>query len=136
MEKAFDHNKWKTLICILEKHGFGRRWISTEKFKPSKGLRQDDSLSPFLFLLVVEVLSKLVNDVVNRGQIHGFQVMEEGLVISHLQFTDDTLIFINADVEEMRKLLIILNTFEMLTGLKLNLEKSSLISVGADEMIQ
>ncbi|XP_026416300.1 uncharacterized protein LOC113311710 [Papaver somniferum] len=39
-------------------------------------------------------------------------------------------------VEEMRKLLIILNIFEMLTRMKLNLEKSSLISVGADEIIQ
>ncbi|XP_026410891.1 uncharacterized protein LOC113306132 [Papaver somniferum] len=105
MEKAFDRVKWKTMLRILEKHGFG-------------------------------VLSKLVKDAVLRGQMHGFRVAENGIMVSHLQFADDTLIFINAKVEEIRRLFIILNTFEMLTGLKLYLDKSSMISVGVDEVIK
>ncbi|XP_026442185.1 uncharacterized protein LOC113341576 [Papaver somniferum] len=109
---------------------------STEKFKPSKGLRQGDSLSPYLFLLVVEVLSKFLNDAVQKGQISGFQVVENGLMISHLQFADDTLIFIDASVKEVRRLFIILSIFESLTGLNLNLDKSTMVSVGADDIIE
>ncbi|XP_026417133.1 uncharacterized protein LOC113312608 [Papaver somniferum] len=75
---------------------------STKKFKPSKGLRQGDSLSPFLFLLVVEILSKLIDDAVRRDQLKGFQVVEGGIMISHLQFVDDTLLFVDANEEEVR----------------------------------
>ncbi|XP_026451891.1 uncharacterized protein LOC113352262 [Papaver somniferum] len=108
---------------------------STEKFKPSKGLRQGDSLSPFLFLLVVEILSKIIDDDVLRRQLNEFEVQEGGIMISHLQFEDDTLLFIDAKGEEIRRLLLILNSFELLTGMKLNLEKSTMISVGADAVI-
>ncbi|XP_026408982.1 uncharacterized protein LOC113304133 [Papaver somniferum] len=149
MEKAFDNVKWNALLCILNKHGFGEKWIdrlhftssnisvlvngsSSEKFSPTNGSRQGDSLSPFLFLLVVEVLSKMLEDAVQRRQIHGFVVAENGIHISHLQFADDTLISLNAEKVEVRRLLLILSTFEMLTGIKLILDKSSMISVGAD----
>ncbi|XP_026417578.1 uncharacterized protein LOC113313069 [Papaver somniferum] len=93
MEKAFDNVNWQALFTILQKHEFGEKWISwikrcvtsthlfflvnggsTEIFKPNKGLRQGDSLSPYLFLLVVGILSKLLNDAVERGQLSGFQV--------------------------------------------------------------
>lgn len=103
MEKAFNNVNWNALFNILNRHGFGYKWISwmkwcissahlsvlvngssTEKFKTSKGLRQDDSLSPYFFLLVVEVLSKLMDDAIQRGQLHGFQVADTGAVISHL----------------------------------------------------
>ncbi|XP_026385033.1 uncharacterized protein LOC113280648 [Papaver somniferum] len=116
---VFDNVKWKVMLRILEKHGFGSRWISwmnwcvstanisilvngssIERFKTSKCFRQGDSLSPFLFLLVVEILSKLVDDAVLRGEIHGFQVAEDGLMTSHLQFADDTLVFIDANADE------------------------------------
>ncbi|XP_026397013.1 uncharacterized protein LOC113291730 [Papaver somniferum] len=130
--ESFRQHQLHFLLRILYKHGFGDKWISwikwcvtsshlsvlvnggsTERFKPSKGLRQDDSLSPYVFLVVVEILGKLMNDVVQRGQITGFKVTETGSMISHLQFADDTLIFIDANADE----------------------KSTMISVGADEVI-
>lgn len=151
MEKAFDNVNWQALLTILQKHEFGVKWIkwcvtythislfvnggSTEKFKPSKGLRQGDSLSPYLFLLVVKILFKLINDAVERGQLSGFQVVNHGTIISHLQFADDTLIFLDPSVEEVRHPFIILTVFETITGLKLNLDKSTMISVGADGII-
>lgn len=85
---------------------------------------------------MVEILSKLISDVVARGQLSGFKVAEDGTVISHLQFADDTLIFVDANVEEVRRLIIILSISETLTDIKLNLEKSTMISVGADEVIE
>ncbi|XP_026440576.1 uncharacterized protein LOC113339540 [Papaver somniferum] len=108
---------------------------SIEKFKPSKSLRQGDSLSPYLFLLVVEILSKLINDVVARGILSGFQVADKGSLISHLKFADDTLIFIDANVVEVRRLFIIFSVFETLAGLKVNMEKSTMISIGAEDVI-
>ncbi|XP_026437418.1 uncharacterized protein LOC113335613 [Papaver somniferum] len=91
------------ILCKIDMNkAFDNVNCSTEKLKPSKELRQGDSLSPYLFLLVVEILSKLINDAVSRGQLTGFQVVEHGTMISHLQFADDTLIFIDASVEEVR----------------------------------
>ncbi|XP_026410545.1 uncharacterized protein LOC113305757 [Papaver somniferum] len=82
-----------------------------------------------------KILSKLVDDAVLRKKITGFQVEDEETVISHLQFADDTLLFVDANVEDVRRLLIILTSFELLKIMKLKLEKSSMISVGADEFI-
>ncbi|XP_026459913.1 uncharacterized protein LOC113360641 [Papaver somniferum] len=62
-------------------------------------------------------------------------VVEDGLMISHLQFADDTLLFMDASEDEIRRLFLVLNSFEMLTGMKFNLEKSTLISVGSDEVV-
>ncbi|XP_026400306.1 uncharacterized protein LOC113296195 [Papaver somniferum] len=82
------------------------------------------------------ILSKLVDDVVLRKQIYGFQVVEGGTMISHLQFAYDALLFVDANADEVKRLLLILTTFELLTCMKLNLEKSTMICVGADEVIQ
>ncbi|XP_026385064.1 uncharacterized protein LOC113280686 [Papaver somniferum] len=108
---------------------------STQRFKPSKGLRQGYSLSPYLFLLVVEILGKLMNDVIQRGQITGFKVAENGNMISHLQFADDTVLFIDAKEDEVTRLFVILSMFESLAGMKLNLDKSTMISFGANDVI-
>ncbi|XP_026429910.1 uncharacterized protein LOC113326387 [Papaver somniferum] len=56
--------------------------------------------------------------------------------IAKIQFADDTLIFIDATVEEVRRIFIILAVFETITGLKLNLDKSTMISVGAGGVIE
>ncbi|XP_026452996.1 uncharacterized protein LOC113353687 [Papaver somniferum] len=82
------------------------------------------------------VLSKLIDDAVGRKQLHGFQVAEGGLMISHLQFADDTLLFVDANADEIRRLLLNLTSFEALTGMKLNLEKSSMVSVDADNSVK
>ncbi|XP_026445203.1 uncharacterized protein LOC113345742 [Papaver somniferum] len=57
-------------------------------------------------------------------------------MITNLQFADDTLLFVDATTDEIRRLLLILSTFELLTGMKLNLEKSSMVSVGVDELVE
>ncbi|XP_026420565.1 uncharacterized protein LOC113316618 [Papaver somniferum] len=133
MEKAFDNVNWNFLFTILKKHYFGDKWISWIRWCVSSS-----NLSVLVngsSTLVVEILSKSINDAVERWQITGFKVVEQGTIISHLQFSDDTLIFIDTSVEEVRRLLIILAVFETLTGLKLNLEESIMISIGVEEVI-
>ncbi|XP_026433399.1 uncharacterized protein LOC113330800 [Papaver somniferum] len=67
-----------------------------------------------------------------QGLLSGFQVKPNGLQIGHLQFADDTLIFLDADIEQVKNLRIILLSFEMLTGLKINFAKSQIFGVGYD----
>lgn len=70
-------------------------------FKASPGLRQGDPLSPFLYLLVAEVFNKLMFKAKAGGCLKGFYVKENGMEISHLQFADDTIVFLDAKVEEV-----------------------------------
>lgn len=62
-------------------------------FSSSRGIRQGDPLSPFLFTLVADEFSALMGKVVDRFIIKGFLEGEDGPFISHLQFADNTLCF-------------------------------------------
>ncbi|RVX18713.1 putative ribonuclease H protein [Vitis vinifera] len=130
IEKADDHVCWKFLLAVLKKMGFGERWIKWIEwcisivryfvlingspsgfFRSSRGLRQGDPLSPYLFVIVIEVFSCLMRRAISGGFLSGWTVRGrggEGILISHLLFADDTLVF----------------------WLKVNLEKSELIPIG------
>ncbi|XP_026429062.1 uncharacterized protein LOC113325036 [Papaver somniferum] len=77
-----------------------------------------------------------MDDAVAPNRISGFQVSEGGTTVSHLQFSDDTIILLNASRLEVRRSFIILMLFEVLTCLKLNLEKSSMTSIESDDIVQ
>ncbi|XP_026437521.1 uncharacterized protein LOC113335720 [Papaver somniferum] len=114
IEKAFDNVNCPCMDTILQDTGFGviwRKWIkwslsysqssvllngtSTTKFKHFKGRRQGDSMSPFPFLLVAEIFTKLLKRDAQLNMITSFQV-GDSLQVSHLQFADDTLVFLDA----------------------------------------
>ena len=60
------------------------------KFSRSRGLRQGDPLSPFLFIIVVDVLGRLVDKAIIDDAFKGFKVGKDKVEVSHLQFADDT----------------------------------------------
>lgn len=69
--------------------------VSTGFFEGSRGLRQGDPLSPFLFLLVAEVLGGMLSWAADYGLIEGFSVGNDNVVVTHLQYADDSLILCN-----------------------------------------
>jgi hypothetical protein len=139
-------------LYLLKRCGFGERWrewiewcISSIRFSilvngspegffnSSRGIRQGDPLSPLLFVMVMEALSRMVNATVEQGLIAGFSVGERvfsDLVVSHSLFADDTLIFCEACMEQICYVCLILLCFEAVSGLKVNFGKSELVAVG------
>ncbi|XP_042974644.1 uncharacterized protein LOC122306276 [Carya illinoinensis] len=93
-------------------------------FSPSRGIRQGDPLSPYLFILVVEVLSSLLNHAEASKVIHGFPICRWKLSINHLFFTNDSLLFCRANAREWSSIHLLLNLYEEASGQKLNKTKT------------
>ncbi|XP_026383814.1 uncharacterized protein LOC113279336 [Papaver somniferum] len=117
-EKAFDY-----LNFLLK----GK---TTDLFKSQKGIRQDDPISPFIFILVAKILSLMLKKAASDNLISGFKVSQNGTTISHLQFADDLVVFLNDDELQVQNLKHILTVFEMISGLKVNYRKSTMVGLG------
>ena len=119
MSKAYDIVEWACLDKIMEKLGFHSRWrglmmqcISSVTYAiringkpsgqifPSRGLRQGDSLSPYLFLICAEGLSALIKKASVDGLLGGISLCRRGPSLSRLFFADDSLIFCKATLRE------------------------------------
>jgi hypothetical protein len=152
IEKAYDHVNCDCLYFVLDRMGFGSKWISWRKactssvrfsvivsssptgfFNSSRGLRQGDPLSPLLFLMIMEVLSRMLGNAVERGFIKGFQVGRDGhpsVCVSHLLYADDTILFCDAHPEQLLYIRMVFTCFEAVTGLKVNMTKSEMVPIG------
>ena len=93
---------------------------------PTKGLRQGDPLSPYLFLLCAEGFSALIHDATKKNQLQGIGVCRGAPKITHLFFADDSFLFSRATSNECNKLKEILCMYESASGQKINTEKSSI----------
>ena len=145
MSKAYDRVEWGCLEKIMEKLGFHERWIRIVMayvssityavrlngqpcglITPTRGLRQGDPLSPFLFLLCAEGLSALLHKASMRKDLNGVVASTRGPRISHLLFADDSLIFCKASEKEGAEVQRILQVYESSSGQQLNRNKSAL----------
>jgi hypothetical protein len=101
-------------------------------FNSSRGLRQGDPLSPLLFIVVMEALSKMLSGAVDCGRLSGFSVDSRPTMIdiSHLLFADDIFVFCKANPDHLRYLRVLLVCLESVSGLKVNLAKSLLVLIG------
>ena len=102
-------------------------------FRSSRELRQGDPLSPLLFLLIMEVLSRLLKKTEESNLIQGFHVGAVNSInvhISRLLFADDTILFCDASREQMLSIRLALSCFQAFMGLKVNVGKSELSLLG------
>ena len=83
---------------------------------PSRGIRQGDPLSPYLFLLCAEGLSALIKASVGNGSMEGIAICRGGPQLSHLFFADDSLIFCKATIAECDALQRVLGVYEQASG--------------------
>ena len=82
----------------------------------------------------MEAIGKMLDKAVQEGRLSGFNVgvsAERSMLVSHLLFADDTLIFCDANIDNLLILCLVLIWFEAVSGLKVNLGKSELVAVGA-----
>ncbi|KAL9689505.1 hypothetical protein QQ045_009891 [Rhodiola kirilowii] len=142
MSKAYDRVEWTFLEKLLLKMGFADKWVKrvmscvsnviyeirvndeiSDVILPSRGLRQGDPLSPYLFLLCTELLNAKMLEGVSKGLISGVNICSRAPTISHLFFADDSMFFIKADPCEAGHLRSILNQYESGTRQLINFEK-------------
>jgi hypothetical protein len=152
-EKAYDSVEWGFLEYMLYRFGFSDKWIEwirvcvfagnlsvlvngspTKEIHIQKGLKQGDPLAPFLFLIVAEGFSGVMRRVVELGSFKGIMVGRDPVLISHLQYADDTLCIGEASVENLWTLKAIFRGFEMASGLKVNFWKSGLSGVNVSNV--
>ncbi|XP_026451999.1 uncharacterized protein LOC113352390 [Papaver somniferum] len=144
LSKVFDRIEWPFLLGVLKSFGFDEKFCGyvnqcistthiyvllnespTHGFNPSRGLRQGDPLSPYLFILCVELLSRLFLNAETNHQISGVKAARNAPGITHLMFADDILIFAQADLHNITSILNTLDYFGSVSGQMLNISKSS-----------
>jgi hypothetical protein len=108
-------------------------------FNSTRVLRQGDPLFPLLFVVVMEASSRMLIVAMDQGNLTGFSVGprdSDALVMNHLLFADDTLIFCGAQVEQIRHLYCIFLCFEAASGLRINLGNSEIVPIGVVEDVK
>ncbi|KAA3489773.1 reverse transcriptase [Gossypium australe] len=145
MSKAYDRVEWDFIKEVMNKMGFASNWIELiikcitsvsytviingsrgRTFKPSRGLRQGDPLSAFLFLICSEGLSPLMRIAKKNGLIRGAKASRKGPEISHLLFFDDCMMFGEATEKRTRVLKDILKVYESCSRQCVNFGKSTI----------
>lgn len=94
--------------------------------KPTRGLRQGNPLSPYLFIIAIEFLTKRINVAIQRGMLKGIKLAKQAPVLSHALYADDLVILGQASGTEVMDLEAIFDAFAQASGLQINPEKSSM----------
>ncbi|GJS21493.1 putative RNA-directed DNA polymerase [Tanacetum coccineum] len=144
IQKAYDTVDWCFLDRILTCFGFHSsmiKWIMAcvtstlfsisingdihGFFKGKRGLRQGDPLSPYLFTLVMEILTLILQQRVRLSDTFRYHKHYEDLNIINVCFVDDLLLFARGDVDSAKVIMDSLNEFKAVLGLVPSIPKST-----------
>uniref|UniRef100_A0A0A9EUA7 Reverse transcriptase domain-containing protein n=1 Tax=Arundo donax TaxID=35708 RepID=A0A0A9EUA7_ARUDO len=150
ISKAFNSVSWSFLIEVLQQLRFGRKWcnllcllLSTsstqvllngepgELIYHHRGLRQGDTLSPMLFILVMDVLNSLVAQATHVGLLQPLAVQRAKHRISF--YADDVIMFLRPLSRDLSIIQQLLDTFGHASGLNTNIAKSSVTPIQCNE---
>ena len=131
MSKAYDRVEWAFLARIMVRMGFDKQWIDRIQrcitsvsysfiingkkkglVAPSRGLRQGDPISPYLFLLCVDAFSLLLSRRADEKKIHGVQIYKRAPPISHLFFAEDSVLYVRANSTECHEVMKVISCYE------------------------
>ncbi|WZY73255.1 hypothetical protein YC2023_005495 [Brassica napus] len=151
LRKAFDSVRWDFILATLLAIGIPQPFIdliaqclSTASFsvsvngsvggffKSSKGIRQGDPLSPYLFVLAMECFTRLLNSRYISGSIR-FHPRTQELGISHLMFADDVMIFFDGTSDSLHGIAECLDDFASWSGLQMNPQKTEIFTSGLSQ---
>ncbi|XP_021866236.1 uncharacterized protein [Spinacia oleracea] len=143
LNKAYHRISWSFIREVLMAFEFPQQWIDwimecittvsmavlvngevTENFKPKCGLRQGDPLSPYIFIMCMEVLSRRMLALQEIGSGRGLKIGRRSPRINHLFFADDALFFFHATPDSCVNLRKALDEFSLISGEVVSLEKS------------
>nr|GEV33867.1 RNA-directed DNA polymerase, eukaryota [Tanacetum cinerariifolium] len=146
--KAYDSMRWDYLLDVLLAFGFGPNWCKwirgtfsssiasvlvngspSLEFPFFCGLKQGDPLALFLFILIMESLHISFSRATSEGVFSGIQI-HESLKVSHFFYADDAIFMGEWSQSNMVNIVKILNCFYLVSGLKINIQKSQLLRVG------
>jgi hypothetical protein len=144
-EKAFDSVDWNFMMKVLKAFGFGPsicQWVQTfymnikscvivnghvtPWFLIGRGCRQGDPISPYLFLLCVEILGIMVRE---NEVIRGITINDEEHKI--VQFADDTQMMSEGDANSFEQSIRTIDSFGKKSGLFMNSGKTQAIWLGS-----
>lgn len=93
--------------------------------RPSRGIRQRDPLSPYLFIICTEGLTTLIHKYEVNQWLHGVKICRNAPTVTHMLYADDIYVYCKADTNEAGRVLELLGTYEKASRQKVNKDKSS-----------
>jgi hypothetical protein len=101
--------------------------VPLDMFRPTRGLRQGDPLSPYLFLFVADGLSRILRRDAAAGAMEGIKVCRRAPETTSLLFADDSLLFFRASSAQAGQVKNALATYCRATGQMVNFDKCSIL---------
>lgn len=100
--------------------------VPSNPFQPSRGIRQGDPISPYLFVICIERLAQAINDQIDKGHLQPFKIYKKFPPMPYLFFADDLMLFAKADSNKLFALTTALDVFCRASSQMISKEKPTL----------
>ena len=146
LEKAYDRLEWSFIKMVLDHFGFPPNIVNLimscvtstsiailfngnklDSFHPSRGIRQGDPISPYLFLLCMEFLGAYISALHEEKRWDKIKASRNGPSFSHIFYADDLMLFAKANSKNCDAILEVLDNFCNLASQRINVNKSRIL---------